>query len=89
MIGQRVDDGIDDSTRVRPMFGLEYGVNERVSLAADYLPRSGSIQKNATIVARYQSGTFGVEAGVGKLGGDTKYFAGVTYRFGTAKEAGR
>jgi hypothetical protein len=89
LIGQRVDDGIDTSTRLRPMFGLEYGVNERVSVATDYLSHSGRIEKTATLMARYQSGTFGVEAGVGKLGSDTKYFAGVTYRFGTAKEAGR
>jgi hypothetical protein len=89
LIGQHVDDGFDSSTRARPMFGLEYGLSRRVSLAADYLPRSGRIEKNATLVVRYQSESLGLQGGIGQIGGDTKYFAGVTYRFGTAKEAGR
>jgi len=71
------------------MAGLEYRTPQGVGVAADYVPESGGIGRTMSLAARYETPRgVGAQLGVGKLGNDTKFFGGVTYRFDSTK-AGR
>jgi hypothetical protein len=79
---QRIN-AIADNHELRPFGGLDYQLSPRVTLAADYTPRQGVARSLYSAVARYQNQAgWGAQIGVGRLGGDTKLFASVVYRFG-------
>jgi hypothetical protein len=54
-----------------------------VSVAADFVPKSGAIARTMSLAVRYETTSgIGGQIGVGRLRNDTKYFVGLTYRLG-------
>ncbi|MBV9470179.1 MAG: hypothetical protein JO316_02885 [Abitibacteriaceae bacterium] len=90
VIHHRISGGGAITNATRPMGGIDWAVNQEVTLAADYTPRRGAAVPLWSIVARYQKAStpsWGVELGYGRQNGsDDKFFAGVNYRFGKAAE---
>lgn len=84
LLVQRIKNGDGTTTRGRPFVGAEYFATPELSVALDYLARSGDVARAETLSLRYQpaSSRFSAQVGVGKLRSDTKYFVGATYRFG-------
>jgi len=84
---QRVSSFVDDNY-TRPFFGGEYRYNNRITLAADYIPEKDPALRTWSFVARYESqNNWSAQVGYGEFGSplkrdDKRLMASVAYRFG-------
>ena len=81
---QRVRGGGQNDTLLRPFVGAEAFISRDVSLGATYLSSDKDAARVATLALRFTPRTSRLSAQIGasKLRRDTRYFVGISYRFG-------
>ncbi len=81
---QKVRGGGQSDTLLRPFVGAEAFVSQSVALGASYLVKDKSAPRAATLSLRFtpQKSALSAQIGASKLRRDTRYFVGVSYRFG-------